>query len=164
MMETGIQNFTVRSATAADAPLIYELVKAMAAYEKRPEDVTGTQEALRQGLFDEKIAQVLLAEYAGEVAGYALFYPVFSSFAAAGGLYLEDIFIHSHLRGKGLGKALMRSFARVAAARGYTSIQWSCLDWNEPSIRFYHHLGAKQKTGNIGFSLGGEAFARLVNG
>lgn len=160
--KTGIDNFEVRIAEEADAPLILELIRALAAYEKRPEDATATEEALRHWLFEHPTAEVLLAFYEGEAAGYALFYPTLSSFAAAGGVYLEDLFIHPHLRGKGLGKCLMRQVATLARRRGCQTMQWTCLDWNTPSIEFYKRLGAKVKGGNTAFVLQNDALSTFA--
>lgn len=156
---TGIEQFTVRFAQPEDTAEILTFIRALAAYEKRPQDATADEASLHRWLFRDKTAEVLLADYAGQPAGYALFYPVFSSFAATGGLYLEDLFIYPHLRGKGLGKNLMRQVAAVAVSRGCQTMQWTCLDWNQPSIDFYLALGAKIKGGNTAFALKDNALA-----
>ncbi len=141
------KRLTLRKAEKDDILLIRKLIKDMAFYEKRPQDMTGTPEQLSYWLFERKIATVLIAGYEGDVAGYALYYPIFGSFAAAGKVHLEDLFIKEELRGRGLGRQLLAGTAEAVLAEGYTGMEWSCLDWNKPSIGFYRRLGAGQETG-----------------
>lgn len=141
------KRLTLRKAEKDDILLIRKLIKDMASYEKRPQDMTGTPEQLSYWLFERKIATVLIAGYEGDVAGYALYYPIFGSFAATGKVHLEDLFIKEELRGCGLGRQLLAGTAEAVLAEGYTGMEWSCLDWNKPSIGFYRRLGAGQETG-----------------
>lgn len=142
-----IKNLIIRKSHIEDIPLIQYLIKGLASYEKRPQDMTGTQELLSYWLFERKIATAFIAEYDGEIVGYALYYPVFGSFAAIGKVHLEDIFIKEDFRGHGFGKYFLTKIVEVVLAEGYTEMEWSCLDWNKPSIEFYKKLGAKEETG-----------------
>lgn len=136
-----------RLAGKDDIPLIYSLINGLALYEKRPQDMTGTKEQLLHWLFGRNIATVLIAEYHGEAIGYALYYPIFASFAAAGKVHLEDLFIRSDMRGKGFGSQLLANVCTNVLSEGYAGIELSCLDWNKPSIEFYKSLGAGQDSG-----------------
>lgn len=142
-----VENMMVRRAQTEDIPLLMNLIKGLAFYEKRPQDMTGTEEQLRYWLFERKIATALIAEYEGETVGYAIYYPAFGSFAAIGKVHLEDLFIRPELRGHGLGRAFLAQTAKMVLADGYTEMEWSCLAWNKPSIAFYKRLGAAPETG-----------------
>ena len=142
-----IKKLNIRKANVDDISLIQNLIKCLASYEKRPQDMTGTQELLSYWLFERKIATALIAEYDGETIGYALYYPVFGSFSAIGKVHLEDIFIKEDFRGHGFGKYFLTKIVEFVLAEGYTEMEWSCLDWNKPSIGFYKKLGAKEETG-----------------
>ncbi len=131
------------SATPAEAPVILEMIKGLAEYEKLSHVVVATEDQVRDTLFGAKpAAEVLLAESDGEWVGFALFFPTYSTFLAQPGLYLEDLFVKPHARGKGFGTALLRELAKIAVARGYGRVEWAVLDWNAPSINFYKKLGA----------------------
>lgn len=142
-----IKKLNIRKANVDDISLIQNLIKCLASYEKRPQDMTGTKELLSYWLFERKIATALIAEYDGEAIGYALYYPVFGSFSAIGKVHLEDIFIKEDFRGHGFGKYFLTKIVEFVLAEGYTEMEWSCLDWNKPSIGFYKKLGAKEETG-----------------
>lgn len=138
---------TIRSATVADAPVIGQLIRELAAYEQLAHEAIATDDDLRVYLFGERpAAEVLVAELAGEggpeLVGFALFFTSFSTFLGKPGLYLEDLFVRPSARGRGLGKALMIALARRAVARGYGRFEWSVLDWNTPALEFYRALGA----------------------
>ena len=147
-----IKKLYIRKAEPADIPTLQALIKGLAAYEKRPQDMTGTKEQLHYWLFERKIAAALIAEYDGAAAGYALYYPVFGSFAAAGKVHLEDLFLKENFRGCGFGRYFLARTAEAVLAEGYTEIEWSCLDWNRASIDFYKKLEAKQETGRVYFA------------
>lgn len=149
-METE-KTLTIRLATAGDTGLMLEMVRCLAAYEKRPEDATATEEKVRYWVFERKLAEVLVAEWGGEAVGYALFYPVYQSFAGEGTLYVEDIVLKPGHRGQGFGRKLMAAVAALAVQRGYTGLDWCCLDWNEDAMRFYETLGAQRHLGTVGF-------------
>lgn len=142
-----IKHLIIRKSHIEDIPQIQYLIKCLASYEKRPQDMTGTEKQLRYWLFERKIATVLIAEYEKEVVGYALYYPIFGSFSAVGKIHLEDIFIQPNFRGYGIGRIFLAKIAEIVLADGYIEMEWSCLDWNKSSIEFYERLGAKQETG-----------------
>lgn len=144
-----IEKLHIRKADKEDISLLRDLIKGLAAYEKRPQDMTGTKEQLSYWLFERKIATALIAEYGGEAVGYALYYPVFGSFSTAGGVHLEDLFIKEEFRGGGFGRRFLAKIAENVLAEGYTEMEWSCLDWNQAAVGFYEKLGAKQETGRV---------------
>jgi GNAT superfamily N-acetyltransferase len=151
------------AATEADVPLILEMIQGLAEYERLAHIVTATEDLLRKTLFGARpAAEVLLAWDGAECAGFALFFPNYSTFLAKPGIYLEDLFVKPNARGKGLGVALLRGIARLAAERGCGRIEWSVLDWNEPSIGFYKKLGATPMDEWTTFRLTGEALERLA--
>jgi GNAT superfamily N-acetyltransferase len=138
-----MSNSTIRFATADDIPLILGFIRALAVYEKLEHQVTGDEETLRKSLFGSRpAAEVLLAFEDTEAVGFAVFFHNFSTFLGRHGLYLEDLFVKPEARGHGHGKALLRRLARIALDRGCGRFEWSVLDWNEPSIRFYQSQGA----------------------
>lgn len=142
-----LENFEIYKATENDLSLIEDLIKGLATYEKRPQDVTGTREMLKYWLLDRKIATTLIAKLGDTVVGYALYYPVFGSFSALGKIHIEDLFLKKEYRGKGLGKQLFFGVAKQAKSEGFSAMEWSCLDWNTPSIAFYEKIGAELETG-----------------
>lgn len=144
---------TIRKAQESETLLIQELVKEMATYERRPEDMTGTQEELRYWLFERKIATILLMECDNQVIGYAIYYPIFGSFAAHANVHLEDLYIREEYRKRGLGRVFFETIAGRAKEEGYAKMEWSCLDWNTPSIGFYEKIGAEYETGRKYFEI-----------
>jgi GNAT superfamily N-acetyltransferase len=133
----------IRPATPADVPVIATLIRALAEYERVAHRVTLQEADLHRHLFGEpRYAEVLLAEEGGVVVGFALFFHNYSTFRAKPGIYLEDLFVIPEARGKGYGKALLRALAKLAVARDCSRVDWSVLNWNEPSIQFYKALGA----------------------
>ena len=133
---------TFRTATQADAPLILDFIRALAAYEKMEDQVIATPELLQQQIFENKRAEVIFVLDDGREVGFALFFHNFSTFLGRAGLYLEDLFVMPEYRGRGHGKALLRRLAQIALERGCGRLDWWCLDWNRPSIDFYRSLGA----------------------
>src|SRR5579871_6606460 len=130
-------------ATEADVPLILELIRGLAEYEKLAHTVVATEAQLRKTLFgDRPSAEVLLAHDSEEPAGFALYFMNYSTFLARPGIWLEDLFVKPHLRGKGIGLALLKRLAAIARERECGRVEWSVLDWNAPSIAFYKKLGA----------------------
>jgi GNAT superfamily N-acetyltransferase len=149
-------------ATPAETPVILEMIKALAEYEKLSHIVTATEEQIRDTVFGAKpAAEVLLAEWNGEWVGFALFFPTYSTFRAQPGLYLEDLYVKPHARGKGFGRALLTELAKIAVSRDYGRVEWAVLDWNEPSIGFYKKLGAVPMEEWTTFRLTGDALKRL---
>jgi GNAT superfamily N-acetyltransferase len=136
--------FTIRAATESDVPLILELIRALATYERAPDEVTATPEILKETLFGKKpSAEVLLLFENDVAAGFALFFHNFSTWIGRPGLYLEDLFVRPEHRGKGYGRALLIHLAKIARDRGCGRMEWAVLNWNEPAIQFYRKLGAK---------------------
>jgi len=134
----------LRIATAEDVGLILDFIRQLAEYEKMTDEIVTDEDQLRQSLFGERrVAEVVIASYEGEPAGFALFFHNFSTFLGRPGLYLEDLFVIPKLRGHGIGRILLSFLARLAVERGCGRLEWWVLDWNEPAIRFYERLGAK---------------------
>lgn len=137
-------NFSIRAATETDLALILQFIRELAEYEKLPHEVTATEEKLRRSLFaGRKVAEVLLAFENQTPVGFAVFFHNFSTFLGAPGIYLEDVFVRPEFRGRGYGKALMITVARVAQERDCGRLEFSVLDWNTPSLEFYRSLGAR---------------------
>jgi GNAT superfamily N-acetyltransferase len=137
-------SLSVRPATPADLPLIAELIRALAEYEKLADEVRFDEAALADKLFGaRRYAEVLIGEVDGEPQGFALYFHNFSTFEGRPGIYLEDLFVRPEARGAGLGKALLAELARIALDRDCARLEWAVLDWNEPSIGFYKSLGAR---------------------
>ena len=152
----------VVAAQAEHAGVILEMIRGLAVYEKLEHAMTATEAELRETLFGERPgAEVLLARAGGEWVGFALFFPNYSTFLAKPGIFLEDLFVKPEARGKGVGVALLREIARLAVARGCGRVEWSVLDWNEPSIGFYKKLGAIPMDEWTVFRLTGDALTRL---
>jgi GNAT superfamily N-acetyltransferase len=133
----------IRSAQPGDAPVLFDLILALAEYEQLSHSVTGNAATLSAHLFGERpYAEALLAEWAGTAVGFALFFPNYSTFLTQPGIYLEDLFVLPDYRGRGIGKGLIHQIARIAVDRGCGRLEWTVLDWNELAIGFYQYLGA----------------------
>ena len=151
-------------ATPADVPLIFDFVRKLAEYEKLSHEVVATEEGLRDGLFGARpVAEVLLAYWADEPAGFALFFHNFSTFVGKPGIYLEDLFVETKHRGRGIGKGLLARVAQIAYERGCGRLEWAVLDWNRPAIDFYRSMGAAAMHDWTVFRLSGDALRRLGN-
>ena len=134
---------SIRAARPADTAIVYGLIRELADYEKLSAEVDATPEQIAAVLFAPQPRVFCdIAEWSGKPAGFALWFLNFSSFRGRHGIYLEDIFVRPALRGKGIGKALMRQLARRCVREGYARFEWTVLDWNEPSIAFYRSIGA----------------------
>ncbi len=156
-------SFIIRPATIADVPIILELIKALAAYERAPDEVTTGEEGLSEVLFGEKpVAEVLLALENERAVGFAVFFYNFSTWLGRPGLYLEDLFVRPEDRGKGYGRALLVQLAKIARDRRCGRMEWAVLDWNEPAINFYRKLGAKPMHEWTVFRLTGQEIASLA--
>ncbi|MBS1724903.1 MAG: GNAT family N-acetyltransferase [Armatimonadetes bacterium] len=134
----------VRSARPEDVPRIHELILELAEYERLRDRAVGTPELLHRHLFGEhKYVEALVVEIEGALVGYALFFTTYSTFLTLPGYWLEDLFVEPASRGKGYGKALLLEIVRLARVNGFGRVEWSVLDWNQPSIDFYESLGAR---------------------
>jgi len=152
----------IRPAELADIPVIAELIRGLARYEKLEDQVSMTEERLGQSLFgNHRYAETLLAEDDGNPVGFALFFHNFSTFLGLPGVYLEDLFVLPERRGKGVGRALFGELARLAVERGCGRLEWSVLDWNRDAIGFYERLGAKPNSEWTVYRLTGEALTSL---
>jgi GNAT superfamily N-acetyltransferase len=155
----------LRIAPAAEnqLPLIVSFVRKLAEYEKLLGEVVADEELMRAALFGPRpIAEVLLAFVDEKAVGFAVFFTSFSTFTGRPGIYLEDLFVDPEARGAGIGKALLRYIARLTVERGASRLEWSVLDWNQPSIDFYRSLGAKPLDDWTRYRLAGSALAKLA--
>ncbi|MDR2629859.1 MAG: GNAT family N-acetyltransferase [Spirochaetaceae bacterium] len=151
----------VRYAQEEDTPLILEFIRALAEYEHLLDQVEADEASLRKFLFQDHIARVLIGEYQGEPAGFALFFRNFSTFLGKPGIYIEDLFVKPELRGRGLGKILLSFIAKIAAEEHCGRLEWSCLNWNKPSIAFYRGQGARPLSEWTTYRLSGDAIKIL---
>jgi len=152
----------IRPAERADVPVIAELIRGLARFEKMEDEVTMTEDRLAASLFGERrYAETLIADQDGEPVGFALFFHNFSTFLAQPGIYLEDLFVLPDHRGGGIGRALLRELARLAVERGCGRLEWAVLDWNRDAIGFYERLGAKPNSEWTVYRLAGEALTTL---
>jgi GNAT superfamily N-acetyltransferase len=146
-----------------DVPLILSFLHELATYEKLAHEVVATERDMHAALFGERpVVETVIAILDGEPVGYALFFPTFSTFLAKPGLYLEDLYVRPAARGFGVGRALLEYLARITVERGWGRLEWSVLDWNEPSIAFYKKMGAKPMDEWTVFRLTGDSLTRLA--
>jgi len=158
------KNFQIRSARVEDVPIILELIRDLATYERASDEVSATEEQLIEVLFGDKpAAEVLLVFEKKSPVGFAVYFYNFSTWLGRPGLYLEDLFVKPEKRGKGYGRALLIELAKIARGRGCGRMEWAVLDWNEPAINFYHTLGAKPMDEWTVFRLTQEEIAKLAN-
>ena len=155
--------FEIEPATVTDVPVILQLIRELAEYERAPNDVVATEEGLRAVLFGERpAAHVLIGRENGEPVGFAVFFFNFSTWLGRAGLYLEDLFVKPELRGKGYGKALLVRLAQIASEHGCGRMEWAVLDWNDPAIQFYRKLGAKPMDDWTVYRLTGDVIGALA--
>jgi GNAT superfamily N-acetyltransferase len=153
---------TIVPATERDLPLVLSFIRKLAEYEKLSHQVVATEDLLREGLFGERrVAEVVLAYLAEEPVGFALYFHNFSTFVGRAGIYLEDLFVEPHHRGKGVGKALLAHVANIAVERKCGRFEWAVLDWNTPSIEFYKSLAAVPLDDWTLFRLSGDALKKF---
>ena len=157
-------DFVIRPARVEDVPVILELIRDLATYERAPDEVTATEEQLVDVLFGERpAAEVLLAFEGKSPVGFAVFFYNFSTWLGRAGLYLEDLFVKPDKRGKGYGRALLVELAKIARDRECGRMEWAVLDWNEPAIKFYRTLDAKPMHEWTVFRLTSDGIARLAD-
>jgi GNAT superfamily N-acetyltransferase len=156
---------TLRAASAADAPVIYQFIRDLAEYEKLLHEVAASEADIAAMLFCERPRAFCdIAELDGAPIGFALWFYNLSTFTGRHGIYLEDLYVRPQARGLGAGKALLAHLARRCLDEGLTRLEWVVLDWNAPSIAFYDALGASAKSDWITRQLSGDALARLAGG
>lgn len=163
LYQTKVPGFVIRTAEEKDASLILDFIKRLAAYEKLPDAVSGTEEILFDSLFVRRAAEVMIGEYEGVPVAFSLFFHNFSTFQCLPGLYLEDLFVMEEYRGKGIGKAMLGCLAHIARERRCGRFEWICLDWNENALRVYRALGAVPMTGWTVQRMEGEALDKLAS-
>ena len=153
----------IRPGELDDVPLIAELIRGLARYEKLEDEVVMTEEKLTDSLFGERrYAETLIAQDDGEAVGFALFFHNFSTFLAQPGIYLEDLFVVPEQRGRGVGRALLERLAQVAVDRGCGRLEWAVLDWNKDAIKFYERLGAEPNSEWTVYRLTGQPLHALA--
>ena len=156
---------TIRKATESDAALMLRFIRGLAEYEREPNAVIATEEALiRDGFGPQPKYRCLIAEWDGQPAGFAFFHYNYSTWRGQPGLYLEDLFVLPEMRGKGIGKALLQRLAQIALQENCYGLRWMVLEWNTPAIKFYDTLGAELLDEWETMLLRGEALERLANG
>ena len=159
-----VPSLEIVPASELDVPVILELIREFAEYEKLTHFVTATSERLRETLFGKNpAAEVILAHWNQECAGYAVFFGTYSTFLAEPGLYLEDLYVKQHLRGNGIGLAIFRYVAKASLQRGCKRLEWGVLDWNEPAIEFYRNLGASVIDQWTKYRLSEDALRRIAS-
>lgn len=154
----------IRPAVKEDAPIILQLIKELAEYEKAPNEVIATIKDIEATIFTEDPKVFCeLVEIDGNVVGMAIWFLNYSTWQGRHGIYLEDLYIKPEFRGKGLGKALLQHLARICSERGYGRFQWWVLDWNSPAIEFYHSIGAVPMSEWTVFRVSGEPLRKLAD-
>jgi GNAT superfamily N-acetyltransferase len=161
-IQTRIDGFIIRFAEEKDAAIIFSMVKELAEYEKLLESLEATEELLKEALFKSGVAETLIGEFDGKPVGYAIFFHNFSSFAGRIGIYIEDLYVKPDMRGKGFGEAMFLFIAKLAVERKCGRLEWSCLDWNAPSIAFYEKMGAVPLDNWTMYRAAGEAVQKLA--
>jgi GNAT superfamily N-acetyltransferase len=152
----------IRPAEPSDVPLIADLIRQLARYEKLEDEVVLTDELLTKGLFGPRpYAETVIAEDDSKPIGFALFFHTFSTFLARPGIYLEDLFVLAEHRGQGVGRALLAHLAHLAVERGCGRLEWAVLNWNQDAIRFYERLGARPNSEWTVYRVTGEALTSL---
>lgn len=162
-IDTNIDDLKLRFAEIDDVPLILKFIMELAAYEKMLNKVVATEKILRESLFERRAAEVIIGEYKNEPIGFALFFHNFSTFLGLPGIYLEDLYVRPEMRGKGIGRSILSFLAKLAIERNCGRLEWWCLDWNEPSVKFYKQLGAISMDDWTVFRVSGNALNELAN-
>lgn len=155
------RQITIRQASLDDVPLVLQLIRELAEFERISHEVVATEEIIRESLFGEdRAAEAILAECDGAPAGFAVYFENFSTFVGRAGLYIEDLYVRPQFRGSGAGRALFRRCAAIALSRNLGRVEWAVLDWN-PAREFYEHFGAKVMDDWVLYRLSGDALKRL---
>ena len=152
----------IRPGEREDVPVIADLIRGLAYFERLEDQVSMTEERLAANLFGpRRYAETLIAQDGDQHVGFALFFHNFSTFLAKPGIYLEDLFVIPEHRGRGVGRALLKELARLAVERECGRLEWSVLDWNKEAIAFYERLGARPNSEWTTYRLAGEALSAL---
>lgn len=158
-----MSELTFRYATKDDVSRILYFIKELATYEKMLDEVVATEDLLAEWIFEKNKAEVIFALEDNKEVGFALFFHSFSTFIGRSGIYLEDLYIMPEYRGKGYGKAVLKELACIAVERGCGRLEWSCLDWNKPSIDFYLSFGAKPMDDWTVYRIAGDILSELAS-
>ncbi|MEG0322649.1 MAG: GNAT family N-acetyltransferase [Raoultibacter sp.] len=154
-----------RLADASDIPAILEKIRKLAVYEDAEDQVLATPELLHEWMFEKHAAETVVVEIPEKpeagIVGIAVFFQNFSTWTGTAGMYLEDLFIDEEYRGGGTGRKLMAYLAALCSERGWLRLDWSCLDWNEPSLGFYKSIGAARMDEWVHHRLTGESLEAL---
>lgn len=156
-------SLTFRYAEESDTALILQFIKELAEYEKMLDEVVATEDALKEWLFNKKIAEVLFALADGTEVGFALYFHNYSTFLGRAGIYIEDLYVKPEYRGCGYGKLILKKLAKIATEQKCGRLEWCCLDWNKPSINFYLSLGAVRMNDWTVFRIAGETLKALAS-
>ncbi|EAT99777.2 GNAT family N-acetyltransferase [Campylobacter curvus] len=154
----------IRPANIADTHAIIALIKELAEYEKMPDEVKINEEIFKRHIFENRYANALLAEADGQIVGYAIYFHSFSTWLGRAGIHLEDLYVKQEFRGRGAGLAMIKRLVEICEDEGFGRLEWECLDWNEPSIKFYENLGAKRQSGWLKFRLTKDEIAQIARG
>lgn len=157
-----MKDFMIRQAERKDCAVILSFIQALADYENMSDDVVADEVLLEEWIFEKQKAEVIFAVVDGKEVGFALFFHNFSTFLGRAGIYLEDLFVLPEYRGNGYGKALLQKLAAITVERGCGRLEWSCLDWNQPSIDFYLSLGAKPMDEWTLYRMTGETLSKFA--
>lgn len=157
-----MNNLNFRFAEEKDAALILQFIIGLAEYENMLDDVVATEDLLKTWIFEKKKAEVIFALEDGVEVGFALFFHNFSTFLGRAGIHLEDLFVMPEYRGKGYGKGLLKKLAQIAIERDCGRLEWSCLDWNKPSIDFYLSMGAEPLEDWTGYRVAGDVLRSMA--
>ncbi len=159
---TDLTDFHLRLATIEDVETVLGFIKELAEYEHMSDQVVATPELLKETIFIQKKAEVIIAEYSGIPVGFALFFHNYSTFLGRPGIYLEDLYVKQEMRGHGLGTQILSYLAKLATERDCGRLEWACLDWNEPSIQFYKQMGAVPMEDWTVYRLQGESLQNMA--
>ena len=155
-------NVAFMYAVETDTGLLLQFIRELAEYERLLDDVVATEGTLREWLFEKKRAEAFFAVVDGTEVGFAVFFHNFSTFVGRAGIFIEDLYVKPNYRGHGYGKAMVKRIAQIASERGCGRLEWSCLDWNEPSIKFYLSLGAQPMDEWTVYRLAGDTLRNMA--
>jgi len=156
------EHISLRFAEEKDIAVILEFIRGLAEYEHLLDTVEIKEEDLKVYIFEKKLIEVVIGEFDGTPAGFALFFYNFSTFVGKPGIFIEDIFVKPEFKGRGLGKVLFSFLAKIAAERNCGRLEWSCLNWNKPSIEFYKKQGARPLDEWTTYRITGDGIKKLA--
>ena len=155
---------TIRRAVKDDAKAIIAMIRELAEYEKLSNEIKIDENVFVSHVFERNFADALVAvSDNSEIVGYAIFFHSFSTFLGRAGIYLEDLYVKKEFRGRGIGMKFIETLAEICEKEGFGRLEWECLDWNEPSIKFYENLGAKRQSGWLKFRLSEDEIYNLTH-